>query len=292
MIAFAILCSIIFTSPVYTFEVQHLSDTLKTEMIETGVWKPGCPVEIDRLRLVKFVHYDFVGDEKQGQIIVLEAVAERVMQIFKTLHQHKFPIAQAKTMDEYFGLDKPSMAANNTSAFNYRPIAGKTFLSVHSYGVAIDVNPIQNPCIELKEMSNPEEVWVAVQPAGGQGYLNRTNVRSGMVEQVIDETTGLRVVDLYNQNGFYVWGGKWNDPVDWQHFQPSRAAAEWLGFMRPEHATDLFELYIPNPKLLNDATVRSFDFKSLYEKNPQRFMLIINSDKFMNLSPKDAYDKF
>ncbi|MBA3239563.1 MAG: M15 family metallopeptidase [Parachlamydiaceae bacterium] len=273
-----------------SFEIQPLPIALKTRMIEVETWKPSCPVEIDRLRLVQFTHYDFSGHQQQGQMVVLEAVAERVLNIFKALHHYQFPIAQAKTMEEYLGQDKPSMAANNSSAFNYRPVAGKTFLSVHSYGVAIDINPIQNPCLEPKTIIDSEEVLIPVQPAEGQGYLNRTNVRAGMVEQVLEPIRGLRVVELFKQNGFYVWGGKWNDPVDWQHFQPSRAAAEWLAFMSPEDAKIMFEIYISKPALLNDAAIRTFDFKTLYSRDPQRFMQALHSPKFLEMSPQEAYN--
>lgn len=271
-------------------EISHLPIELKTQMMEIGTWKTGCPVEIDRLRLIKFIHYDFTGEQQQGEIVVLEAVAARVAAIFETLYQHKFPIAQAKTIEHYKGLDKPSMAANNTSAFNFRPIAGKTLLSVHSYGVAIDVNPIQNPCIEPQIISNPEEIHLPVQPAAGQSYLNRTNIRSGMVEQSLGTATELRVVELFKQNGFYVWGGTWNDPVDWQHFQPSRATAEWLAFMNPEDAILLFELYIAHPTLLNNPKVRDFDFKTLYTKDRWQFMQALQTPDFWKMSPEEAYN--
>ena len=221
------------------------------------------------------------------QVVVLEAVAARVANIFETLYRYQFPIAQAKTIEYYDGQDKSSMAANNTSAFNYRPIAGKTLLSVHSYGVAIDVNPIQNPCLEPQPICNPEEVRIPVQPSAGQAYLNRTNIRPGMVEQSLDK--GLRVVELFKENGFHVWGGTWNDPVDWQHFQPSRAAAEWLAFMNPEDATLLFEFYIAHPSLLNNPKVRDFSFKELYEKNRSQFMQDIQTPSFWEMAPEAAY---
>lgn len=273
-----------------SFEVQPLPDELKSRMIEHNIWKPDCPIHIDRLRLVHFTHYTFAHQQQTGQIVVLEAVAERVMAVFKTLYKYEFPISQAKTIDEYRGQDKLSMAANNTSAFNYRPIAGKTLLSVHSYGVAVDINPEQNPCLEPQPIIEKDEALITVQPALGQVYLNRTNIRSGMVEQILDTSTGMRVVELFQENGFYVWGGKWNDPVDWQHFQPSRAAAEWLAFMSPKDAAELFELYITIPTLLNDLAVRNFDFKSLYEKDPQRFMQTMYAQKIMEKSPQEAYN--
>lgn len=274
-----------------SFAVYPLPEPLKERMIETAIWKAGCPVELDRLRLVRFMHYDFSGEQKEGEIVVLDAVATRVLEIFKELFDYKFPIAQAKTIDQYGGQDKASMAANNTSAFNYRPIAGKTFLSIHSYGLAIDINPIQNPCLAPQEnITNEEEVLIPCQPAKGQAYLNRTKVRPGMAEQVLNETSKMRVVELFQHHGFHVWGGNWNDPVDWQHFQPSRAAAEWLAFMSPENAEVLFELYIKKPDLLNNSETRDYEFKSLYENNTVKFMQALKDPSFWEKSPPLAYE--
>lgn len=271
-------------------EILPIPIDLKTQMIEIGTWRPDCPVGIDRLRLIKFMHYDFSGDQKKGEIVVLEAVAARVAKVFESLYQYKFPIAQAKTIEHFQGLDQPSMASNNTSAFNYRPIAGKTIPSLHSYGVAIDINPIQNPSIEPQTIVDRLEIYIPVHPAEGQGYLNRTNIRPGMVEQSLDTAIGLRVVELFKLNGFYVWGGTWNDPVDWQHFQPSRAASEWLAFMTPDDATLLFELYIEHPTLLNNPKVRDFDFKILYEKNRLDFMNALQNPDFWKMLPEEAYN--
>jgi len=289
-IFFSMMCALIASVNTLSaaYEISTLSTELKTQMIDIGTWKSDCPVDMDRLRLVRFMHYNFSGEQQTGEIVVLEAVASRVAAIFETLYQHRFPIAQAKTIEHYAGNDKPSMAANNTSGFNYRPIANKTLLSVHSYGVAIDVNPIQNPCMEPQTISDPEEVKIPIQPASGQAYLNRTNIRAGMVEQKL-EASGLTVVELFKQNGFYVWGGGWNDPVDWQHFQPSRATAEWLAFMSPEDATLLFEYYIAHPALLNNPKVREFDFGTLYEKNRSKFMQALQSPNFWEMPPEMAY---
>lgn len=77
-----------------------------------GTWKSGCPVDIDRLRLIKFRHYDFSDKEQEGEIVVLDAVASRVALIFETLYQYKFPIAQAKTIEHFQGQDKPALCIN------------------------------------------------------------------------------------------------------------------------------------------------------------------------------------
>ena len=284
-----ILISCLSLEAAFEVNISPLPLEFKAQMIEMGTWKPGCPIGMERLRLVKFSYRDFSDNEREGEIVVLDAVAERVAHIFRVLYQHHFPIAQAKTIEHYQGSDKRSMAANNTSAFNFRPIAGKTLLSVHSYGVAIDVNPVQNPCIEQQTVSHPEEIYLPVQPAEGQAYLNRTKLRLGMVEKELDEVSGLNVVKVFVQNGFYVWGGNWDNPIDWQHFQPSRATAEWLAFMEPEDASLLFELYIAQPTLLNHPDVRDFDFQALYEKNREQFMSILQTPGFLGKSPEDAY---
>lgn len=269
--------------------IASLPQELKQQMVERGTWRAECPVGIDRLRLVSFLHCDFSGKTKQGEIVVLEAVAKRIALIFHKLYECRFPIAQSKTMEYFNGLDRPAMAANNTSAFNFRAIAGKTLLSVHSYGVAVDINPVQNPCVEPKVILDQEEIFVSVQPAEGQAYLNRTNIRPGMVEQSLDEAAGFSVVELFKQNGFHIWGGKWNDPVDWQHFQPSRAVAEWLAFMSPDDAELLFELYTERPTLLNNPKIREFDFRSVYEQDRMRFMNAVQNPDFWSFLPEEAF---
>ena len=43
------------------------------------------------------------------------------------------------------GTTTASMAADNTSAFNCRRVAGSDRWSAHAYGAAIDINPVENP---------------------------------------------------------------------------------------------------------------------------------------------------
>ncbi len=51
-------------------------------------------------------------------------------------------------VDTYRGDDDRSMAANNTSAFNCWEVTGQPGVwSEHSYGRAIDINPVQNPYV-------------------------------------------------------------------------------------------------------------------------------------------------
>ena len=124
-------------------------------------------------------------------------------------------------MDAFEGDDDASMAANNTSAYNDRAVAGTSSVSVHAYGCAIDLNPVQNPYVTHGEIA----------PPSGAAYLNRRPVRPGMAEAVIG---------VFARHGFATWGGRWRSATDYQHFQLDRALAVRLAAASPEEARRLF----------------------------------------------------
>ncbi len=191
------------------------------------VMNPGAPVGCERLRLVRFGYVGFDGQiHGDGEIVVMDALAERVMQIFAALRERKFPVASAKLMNQYNGNDDASMADNNTSAFNVRAVEATGAISMHAYGLAIDLNPVQNPYV-LRMISGR----LQVEPRAGAAYLTRKNQRPGMAEAVID---------VFAEHGLLVWGGYWNSP-DYQHFQVSRSMAGQLARLSPAAARALFE---------------------------------------------------
>ncbi len=246
------------------FKSQSLSEAVKEEMLLNGVWREGCPVGLDRLRLITFSYWDFNGQQQNdGELVILDAAALRVIQIFRKLHEVKFPIGQAHRIEIYKGCDETSLEKNNTCAFNYRPIVGGSLISIHSYGLAIDVNPIQNPYLGFKDEASRINGQLRILPAEGRDYLNRTKIRSGMVEPI---------VDIFKKNGFSVWGGEWNDPLDWQHFQPSRAMAQLLSIMTSEDALAIFELYAEKKYLFNTWDFNNHFIEELYKEDSQKFM--------------------
>jgi hypothetical protein len=185
------------------------------------------PVDCDRLASVKFSYFGFDGRvHEDGEIIVLDAVAARVARIFDRLLELRFPLKKAQPVNRYEGDDDASMADNNTSSFNDRPVAGSTSLSMHAYGLAIDLNPIQNPFLEGAGAMR------RISPTDGEKYLDRRDIRPGMAETVID---------VFADNGFLIWGGDWHDPIDYQHFQLGREMAEQLARLSSAAAKDIFE---------------------------------------------------
>ena len=166
-------------------------------------WRPGCPVPLSDLRRVRLTHWGFDGIRHQGELIVDKDVARGVVAVFHTLYSERFPIRMMQRVDRFHADDNASMAADNTSAFNCRPITGSaTGFSVHSYGRAIDVNTLENPYVK----------GTTVLPPAGEAFTNRANVRPGMIRH------GDPVWRAFTAHGFD-WGGDWKSLKDYQHFE-------------------------------------------------------------------------
>ena len=216
------------------FTITTLPEDLRDSMCHHGVWKKECPVTLERLQLVTISYWDFMGQEQHhGRIVVLDVVASRVLKIFQALHAHHFPIAKIEPIDHYGGSDDQSMAANNTSGFNYRRITGSSRLSLHAYGLAIDVNPVQNPYLTWTK--NIPSGYIQVAPIAGNHFLNRRHIRPGMVEPILH---------IFKENGFKEWGGEWNTTLDWHHFQCSETLAKQLMNHNFQEGKELFKKYI------------------------------------------------
>lgn len=164
-------------------------------------WRPGCPVGPPQLRLLRVSHWDFRGRPHVGELVVRSTEARDIVSVFRKLYAARFPIRRIRKVDAYGGNDDRSMAADNTSAFNCRFVAGTTRWSAHSFGLAIDVNPVENPYIHGGTVS----------PPAGRRYVDRSRVRPGMA-------AGNNVLVRAFASIGWSWGGRWNEPVDYQHF--------------------------------------------------------------------------
>jgi len=197
------------------------------------VLRHPAPVGCDRLTVVRFPYVDFSGARHDdGELMVLDTVAPEVSRLFHALHQRRFPLARARLIEHYGGDDEASMRDNNTSAFNQRAVTGGGPPSLHAYGLAIDINPVQNPFLQLGDAGA-----VRISPPAGAAYLNRRAgrpgkpPRAGMAEDVIG---------LFAAAGFTVWGGDWDTPLDYQHFQFNRELAQRLAALPGRQARELY----------------------------------------------------
>jgi hypothetical protein len=181
--------------------VAVIDSRLRARM--TGVsWHadPRCP-PFDALAHLTVSHWDFTGAVRPGQLIVAQELAVEILEIFAGLFALGFPIERMDPIDVFAGSDDASMAANNTSAFNFRNVAGTDVLSRHALGAAIDINPRLNPMI----------IGADVFPPAGAAYTDRSCPQPGMI------TRPGPVVDLFDARG-WEWGGDWSPMKDYHHF--------------------------------------------------------------------------
>lgn len=151
--------------------------------------------------LIEVPYHSFDGRCHIGQIVVHEAIVTDVREIFLALLAIDFPIAKMIPLaDPRYGWDDDrSMRDNNTSGFNYRPIEGTNRISWHGFGLALDINPLHNPCIRSGDRVSPR----------GAHY------DPTVYGTIIDDAP---IVRLFLERGF-VWGGHWEDFKDYQHFE-------------------------------------------------------------------------
>jgi D-alanyl-D-alanine carboxypeptidase len=185
------------------FEGRVLRIDAETRKRMSGVsWHRGCPVGFADLRLLEVRHWGFDGRVHRGRLVVHRDSARAILGVMRRLFRLRFPIRQMRLVDAYGADDRRSMAADNTSAFNCRFVAGSPGVwSEHAYGRAIDVNPIENPYVSGSYVS----------PPAGARFADRGRHRRGMVHR------GGPVVRAFADAG-WEWAGNWSGTQDYQHF--------------------------------------------------------------------------
>ena len=168
-------------------------------------WHPGCPVPVSRLRMLRISYVGFDGDVHSGSMVVNEKVANGVLWVFRRLFAARFPIKKIHLAGPYRpnAGDYESPVRDVTAAFNCRPVTGTTdVFSQHSYGWAVDVNPLENPYVR----SDGTVLRRADEP-----FTDRSRERPGMIHP------GDLIVRLFGHIGFG-WGGDWSTIKDYMHF--------------------------------------------------------------------------
>ena len=167
-------------------------------------WRPDhprCP-PLDALAVVRATHVTMEGEAATGELVVAAAIARPVVTLLHRLYEVGFPLTSMRLVDDHDADDDRSMAAGNSSAFNFRVIAGTDRLSQHAFGLAIDLNPLQNPM-----------VWpggARFVPAEAAPYLDRRALRPGMIVRPGPITA------ILDELG-WEWGGDWTHVADLHH---------------------------------------------------------------------------
>ncbi len=175
------------------------------DVLERSSWSPACPVGRDDLRYVTLTFWGFDRAPHTGELIVHARVADDIIEAFRRIYEARVPIEEMRVVRADEIGRPPTGDGNNTSAFVCRPTAGSTTSwSEHAFGLAVDINPFQNPY--------EKGGWVL--PELAAAYLDRTLVREGMIFE------GDAVVTAFAAIG-WGWGGEFRTLVDWMHFSAS-----------------------------------------------------------------------
>ena len=140
-------------------------------------------VKLADLRYLRLSYVDFDGKEQVGEMICNKSIADDLVAIFRELYEARYPIRSIRLIDDFDGDDEASMAADNTSCFNYRKKTGMRELSKHARGLAVDINPFENPYVRPYKIDKDDLCY-----------------------------------RLFRAHGFY-WGGTWRSVKDYQHFE-------------------------------------------------------------------------
>ena len=185
--------------------------------INNKSYKDNNNISIDDLRLIKILYYDFHDNVQEGKLIVNKLIEEDVIDIFKKLYENKYELNSVELVDKYYTgdnleTDGISIKNNNSSCFNYRIIEDKDYLSYHALGLAIDINPYNNPYIinrsgilDYSKLDDKEMYYASN--------------RDKSIPHVI--THDDLAYKLFIEHGF-IWGGDWdpvNESIDYQHFE-------------------------------------------------------------------------
>lgn len=171
-------------------------------------YKPGSSLPLDKLRYLRIPHYpDIHGDIVLGEMICNVAVAEDLLDIFRTLFRRHYPIGSLRLIDDFGGDDDASMRANNSSCFNDRPKSwSRTEKSKHALGLAVDINPFYNPLVRIRGGVT------RVYPAESKAFADRSQAFEYKI------TKSDLCYKEFTARGFR-WGGSWRSSQDYQHFE-------------------------------------------------------------------------
>ncbi len=191
----------------FNYSISPITPKIKSRMINGGSYRNGCPVGLESLRYLNLSYIGFDGKEHIGEMVVNKAVANDVVYAFKKLYEIKYPIRKMQLVSNYGGSDFASIEADNTSAFNCRPVAGTNRWSLHSYGKAIDINPLENPYVSKSGRTSHK---------GSYKYLSRIRSGSSAAQRALI-LRGDAIVNIFKSLGWR-WGGDFRCCKDYQHF--------------------------------------------------------------------------
>jgi hypothetical protein len=209
-LAFA-LPAVLFAIAPFHSSVDPLPRPVQAQLKAGGSWHQGCPVGLSDLRLLTVAHRGFDGRVHTGQLVVNSRGAGPLASVFRELYRLRFPIRHMRLSDAYGPSGSRPRDGDVSGSFECRQAvpspctggSGTGTWSMHAYGLAVDLNPVENPYVGCGQSRDP----------AARRYRDRSRHRRGMV-------TG-RVVTAFRSIG-WGWGGSWTgNTKDYMHFSSS-----------------------------------------------------------------------
>lgn len=192
------------------FKAMKIDDEVMMRMRRGGSFPADCTVKRESLRYLKVLHYNFNGRIQTGELVCNVTIADDLIDILKELYRNKYQIEKMVLIDEYSADDELSMSDNNSSAFCFRKVSGSNRLSKHARGLAIDINPLQNPCVRYNVNGLLRDIEPDTQEA--RKHIKRNSGQAHMIDK------NDLCYKLFIRHGFR-WGGSWRSKKDYQHFE-------------------------------------------------------------------------
>jgi hypothetical protein len=171
--------------------------------LDGDFWRPGCPVGLSQLRVLTVKYWGFDKRVHLGELVVNQKAAVPLVRVFRRLYLLRFPIRHLRFDDAY---GRQPADGDISGSFECRKTVpspcggGSGNWSNHAYGLAVDLNPIENPYVGCGATRTPES----------RPYLNRKRLRPGMITPA--------VVTAFQSIG-WGWGGTWTgNTKDYMHF--------------------------------------------------------------------------
>jgi D-alanyl-D-alanine carboxypeptidase len=211
MVRFVALPAVLLALGPFHSSIEPLPRPMKDELESRGFWHKGCPVPLSDLRLLTVSHRGFRGRTRTGDLVVNKSAARPLSRVFRKLYRLHFPIRHLRFADAYGPRRGRPSDGDVSGSFECREAVpspctggrGTGSWSMHAYGLAVDLNPRENPYVGCGQSRDP----------AARRFRDRSRHRPGMVTA--------RVVQAFRSIG-WGWGGSWTgDTKDYMHFSSS-----------------------------------------------------------------------
>jgi hypothetical protein len=204
----AVLVAMLASQAAFHTSSRPLSRQLRAQVQSSGNWRSACPVAFSGVRLLSVSYWGFDGRTHTGKIVVNADAIAPLSKVFRRLYALRFPIHHMRFADTYGARRGRPADGDVTASFECRqasasPCTGKALTghwSMHAYGLALDLNPVENPYVGCGMTRDKTALR----------FVDRSRLRRGMVTPA--------VVDAFRSAG-WAWGGAWSgDTKDYMHF--------------------------------------------------------------------------